>query len=62
LIYWREGQWYVGRLKERPDVFSQGESLSELEENIKDALKLMEELETEEIPAEHRTKEIIIET
>ena len=60
LIYWREGRWYVGRLKERPDVFSQGESLSELEENIKDALMMMEEIEAGEIPEGYQTKEIII--
>jgi predicted RNase H-like HicB family nuclease len=42
--------WYVGRLKEVPGVFSQGESLTELEENIRDAYHLMVE---DEIP--HRT-------
>jgi len=35
--------WYVGRLKEVPGVFSQGESLEELEENIRDAYRLMAE-------------------
>jgi len=37
--------WYVGRLKEVPGVFSQGESLEELEENIRDAYRLMAEEE-----------------
>ncbi len=31
----------MGRLKEVPGVFSQGESLQELEENIRDANKAM---------------------
>lgn len=35
--------WYVGKLKEVPGVFSQGESLVELEENVKDAYKMMME-------------------
>jgi len=35
--YWQDEGWYVGRLKEVPGVFSQGESLVELEENIRDA-------------------------
>lgn len=43
LEYWREDGWYVGKLKEVPGVFSQGETLKELEENIRDAYKLMAE-------------------
>jgi predicted RNase H-like HicB family nuclease len=45
LEYWIDEGWYVGRLKEVPGVFSQGESLEELEENIKEAYKLMMEEE-----------------
>ena len=41
LEYWMDDGWYVGRLKEVPGVFSQGESLEELEENIRDAYRLM---------------------
>ena len=41
LEYWVDEEWFVGRLKEVPGVFSQGESLEELEENIKDAYKIM---------------------
>lgn len=41
LEYWRESGWYVGRLREVPGVFSQGESLRELEANIRDAYALM---------------------
>jgi len=33
--------WYVGRLKEVPGIFSQGETLQELEENIREAYQLM---------------------
>lgn len=43
LEYWMEEGWYVGRLKEVPGVFSQGESLEELEDNIRDAYHLMSE-------------------
>jgi len=38
-------RWYVGRLREVPGVFSQGESLEELEENIRDVYRLMIEEE-----------------
>ena len=41
LEYWIDEDWYVGRLKEVPSVFSQGESLPELEANIRDAYRLM---------------------
>ena len=60
LEYWMDEGWYVGRLKEVPGVFSQGESLGELEENIQDAYHLMAE---EEIPPQitAETKEIGIE-
>lgn len=48
LEYWVDDNWYVGRLKEVPGVFSQGESLAELKENIQDAYHLM--MEDEVLP------------
>ena len=39
LEYWLDDGWYVGRLKEVPGVFSQGETLEDLESNIIDAYK-----------------------
>ena len=44
LEYWLDEGWYVGRLKNVPGVFSQGETLDELEVNIADAYQLMDEL------------------
>ena len=41
LEYWKDDDWYVGRLKEVPGVFSQGESLEELERNVKEAYHLI---------------------
>jgi predicted RNase H-like HicB family nuclease len=41
LEFWRDGDWYVGRLLEVPGVFSQGETLEELQENIQDAYDLL---------------------
>lgn len=37
LEFWQDDGWFIGKLKEVPGVFSQGETLSELEENIADA-------------------------
>ena len=41
LEYWIDDDWYVGKLKEVPGVFRQGETLEELEENTKDAFSIM---------------------
>jgi len=41
LEYWQDEGWYVGQLREVPGVFSQGETLTELEENIRDAFELV---------------------
>lgn len=41
LEYWVDEGWHVGRIKEVPGVFSQGETLEELEKNIQEAYSLM---------------------
>ena len=61
LIYWQDGEWLVGLLKERPDVFSQGKTLAELEENIKEAFTLMTETDYIGIPEQHHEKEVLLE-
>ncbi len=45
LEYWHDDGWLVGRLRGVPGVFSQGETLEELKENILDAYQLMIEEE-----------------
>ena len=58
LEYWIDDGWYVGKLKEVPGVFSQGESLEDLEKNIQDAYQLMmNEEETIQRPG-IKTKEL----
>jgi predicted RNase H-like HicB family nuclease len=61
LEYWKDSGWYVGKLKEVPGVFSQGKSLHELEENIRDAYYLMVEEEERPLQIVTKTKEIGIE-
>ena len=41
LEHWKDGPWLVGRLPQIPGVFSQGATIEELEENIRDAYRLM---------------------
>ena len=59
LTYWIDDNWYVGKLKEIPGIFSQGETLEELIENIKDAYNLIIEDNLQDL---HKiSKEILIE-
>ena len=61
LEYWIDDSWYVGRLREVPGVFSQGETLEELEENIQDAYELMVEDQHSFLPPSPiNTKELSI--
>ena len=39
--YCMDDGWYVGKLKEVPGVFSQGETVDELIANIRDAYQLV---------------------
>ncbi|MGD0660757.1 MAG: type II toxin-antitoxin system HicB family antitoxin [Syntrophorhabdales bacterium] len=58
LEYWTDDDWWVGRLKEIPGVFSQGETLAELEDNIREAYLLMMEDEIEPDIEGRQTKQI----
>ena len=61
LEYWLDDGWYVGRIKEIPGVFSQGETMEELEENINDAYKMvMEENSKIDINMEIKTKDFVV--
>lgn len=61
LEYWIEDDWYVGRLKEIPGVFSQGETLEDLENNIRDAYLAMVADEDESVPEGAQIKEVELE-
>lgn len=61
LEYWADEGWLVGKLREIPGVFSQGETLDELKENIADAYRMM--LEADSVPehADTRVLEVGVE-
>ncbi|MCG6552256.1 MAG: type II toxin-antitoxin system HicB family antitoxin [Candidatus Magnetominusculus sp. LBB02] len=61
LEYWMDEGWYVGRLREVPGVFSQGETLGQLEDNIREAYKLMKEEDASIYHTGTITKEIAVE-
>jgi predicted RNase H-like HicB family nuclease len=54
LEYWKDDDWYVGRLKEMPSVMSQGETLEDLQRMIRDAYQLMvdDAIEDTSVPSE----------
>lgn len=57
MIYWKGDQFWVGKLLEHPEIMTQGETLEELEENLRDAYRLMV---MEDVPEDHETKEIAL--
>jgi len=61
LDYWQDEGWYVGQLREAPGVFSQGETLTELEENIRDAFELVLEDSGKPVLRNVQQKEIEVE-
>ncbi|MEN3336186.1 MAG: hypothetical protein V7641_5551 [Blastocatellia bacterium] len=57
LIYWKSDRFWLGKLLEYPEIMTQGETLEELEENIKEAYQLMV---MDDVPTEYRIKEIAV--
>jgi predicted RNase H-like HicB family nuclease len=57
LIYWKSENFWLGKLLEHPEIMTQGETLKELEDNIKDAYFLMA---MDDVPKEYKIKEIAL--
>ncbi len=41
MVYWKSDTFWLGKLLEHPEIMTQGETLEELEETLKDAYLLM---------------------
>jgi predicted RNase H-like HicB family nuclease len=54
-VYWQDDDMWLGYMEEFPDYMTQAESLSELQENLKD---LHEELTSGAIPSVRRVAEL----
>lgn len=61
LEYWLDDGWYVGKLKEVPGIFSQGETLEELEDNINDVFRLMMAENEQLVYGDIQVKELTLE-
>jgi predicted RNase H-like HicB family nuclease len=57
IVYWKGEKFWLGKILEHPEIMSQGETLEELEENLKDAYKLML---MDDVPSDYRLKEISV--
>jgi hypothetical protein len=41
MVYWRGDTFWVGKLLDHPEIMSQGETMEELEANLREAYLLM---------------------
>ncbi len=57
MVYWKGEGFWLGKLMEHPDIMTQGETLEELEENIKDAYP---SIVMDDVPGNFQIKEIVV--
>jgi predicted RNase H-like HicB family nuclease len=57
MVYWRAEKFWIGKLLDHPEIMTQGETLEELEENMKEAYMLMT---MDDVPQKHKIKELIL--
>lgn len=56
-IYWKSEKFYLGKILEYPEIMTQGETVEELLENLKDAYNLMI---YEDVPNNYQKTEILL--
>ena len=57
MIYWKSDKFWLGRLRECSDIMTQGRTLKELEENMRDAYRMMV---LDDVPEGYALKEIAV--
>jgi predicted RNase H-like HicB family nuclease len=57
LLYWKSDRFWLGKLLEHPEIMTQGETLEELEENIKDAYFVVA---LDDVPSGYQVKGIAL--
>lgn len=57
MLYWKGEKFWLGRLLDHPEIMSQGESVEELEVNLRDAYR---ELLLEDVPERYEIKDIAL--
>jgi predicted RNase H-like HicB family nuclease len=57
MVYWKGKKFWIGKLLEHPEIMTQGKTIRELEENMKDAYRLMA---MEDVPENHEVRELAL--
>ena len=57
MIYWKGEKFWLGKLLDHPEIMTQGKTLEELEDNIKEAYTLMA---MDDVPDDFMMKDILI--
>ena len=57
MVYWKGDKFWLGKLMEHPEIMTQGETVEELEENIKDAYRSMV---MDDVPEKFEVKQILV--
>jgi len=57
MLYWKSDKFWLGKLLEHPEIMTQGETLEELEANLKEAYLLMA---LDDVPEQYEIKEIAV--
>lgn len=57
IVYWRGEKFWVGRLVDHPEIMSQGETIDELKENLRDAYR---EMLLDDVPPDYEVADIAL--
>ena len=57
IVYWKGEHYWLGKFIDHPEIMSQGETLAELEENLRDAYR---EILLEDVPPQFEIKDIAL--
>jgi predicted RNase H-like HicB family nuclease len=55
MVYWKGDKFWLGKILEHPEIMTQGKTLKELEENLRDAYFMMI---LDNVPEDYQVKEI----
>jgi predicted RNase H-like HicB family nuclease len=57
MVYWRSEKFWLGKLLEHPEIMTQGDTPEELEENLREAYRMMD---LDDVPETYEMKEIVL--
>ena len=57
MVYWKSKKFWLGKLLEHPEIMTQGRTLEELEQNIREAFMLMA---LDEVPVNYQIREVVM--